>query len=431
MPTIIDQVKIGQLIKQLLKKHNMTQDQLAQHLHITKSAVSQNLNGKSTFDIQNLIAISKLFDITLDDLLSLSDSNQSIKSKYELLVDKGLESISNVSPSQLLIHTPDMYGYVLIEYVMKAKNFPMFDYLLEHSIPYVERTYHRAVEVTVLMLNFMLEHERPYINTILDDLVTLEHQFIIREDKLENIFFNLLDQEKNKATRQFLIQKTLTQPSFSFKKQKLEYKLNKSLLINHIGKYHLKNLLKDVLLETNLEPQIYPLTKACLSHQFYKGIELALDHLFQENPNGMKQVLYQVQEVALLIVKTKQPTLIKKMIEKDIYVNITQIFEEILELKDASLIQYTIEKCHNFIHFDKLNIQSLHDDIALSNIILPYLNQKNKNIILSKLNKHHLKLMIHLIQHGAQFDLQYYTQETFETINSLMEHLIIKESKHE
>lgn len=427
MPTVIDQVKIGQLIKQLLKKHNMTQDQLAQHLHITKSAVSQNLNGKSTFDIQNLIAISKLFDITLDDLLSLSDGNQSIKSKYELLVDKGLESISNVSPNQLVVHTPDMYGYVLIEYIMKAKNFPMFDYILENKIRYIDNTYHRASEVIVSMLNFMLEHERPYIESILEDFVSIEGQFVIKNQQEENIFFNLLDQEKNKTIRQFLIKKALVHKTFNLKKHKLDYKLNKMQLIHYIGKYHLKHFLQDLLQETNLEPMIYPLTKSCITHEFYKGVELALNHLFAENPNGMKQVLYQVQDVSLMIVRSKQTTLIKKMIEKDIYVNITQIFEEILELKDDKLIKFTIEKCHNIIHFDKLNIQSLYKDIPLTNIILPYLNQRNKNIILSKLNKNHIHLMVHLMKHGAQFDLQHYTQETFDSINALINHLI-KES---
>jgi transcriptional regulator with XRE-family HTH domain len=86
-----DPVLIGEHIKQLLKTHNMTQDQLANHLHITKSAVSQNLNGKSSFDIQNLIAISKLFSISLDALLGLKSDEKRLPSAYELLLEKGLE----------------------------------------------------------------------------------------------------------------------------------------------------------------------------------------------------------------------------------------------------------------------------------------------------------------------------------------------------
>lgn len=53
MPTIIDNLKVAEKIKKLLKDNNMTQEQLANKLSITKSAVSQNLRGKSNFDIQN------------------------------------------------------------------------------------------------------------------------------------------------------------------------------------------------------------------------------------------------------------------------------------------------------------------------------------------------------------------------------------------
>jgi len=427
MPNVIDQVKIGQLIKQLLKKHNMTQDQLAQHLNITKSAVSQNLNGKSTFDIQNLITIAKLFDITLDDLLSLSDSGKGIKSKYELLVEKGIESISTVSPQQLIINTPDMYGFVLIEYIMQNKNFIMFDYLFKNHISYVENTYHRAPEIILQVLLFILEHDRSYFDKNLDLLVIIENQFMISNEKLENVFYNLLDLEKNKLPREYFLKKALEKQPIIKPKNYIDYKLNKSILIEKIGKYHLKNLLVNLLSLSNLEPMIYPLTKNFVKYQFYVGLDLVFDQLFNDNPSGMKQVVYQIQEVALLVVDTCQVNLIMKMLNRNLFVNMTQIFEKILLTLDKKLIQWVIENYHQTINFNKLDISSLHENIVLVNIILPYLNETNKNIILSRLNQHHLNLIKHLIKNGAKFDMNYYTQNTFETINALVDSLINKE----
>lgn len=427
MPNVIDQVKIGQLIKELLKKNNMTQDQLAQHLNITKSAVSQNLNGKSTFDIQNLISIAKLFDITLDDLLSLSDSGRGIKSKYELLVEKGIESISNVSPQQLIINTPDMYGFVLIEYIIQNKNFIMFDYLFKNDIPYVEITYQRAPEIILQVLLFILEHDRSYFDKNLNLLVNTLNQFMISDKKTENIFYNLLDLEKNKLHREYFLKKALEKQPLIKPKNYIDYKLNKSILIEKIGNYHLKNLLKDLLNLSNLEPFIYPLTKSFVKYQFYTGLEIVFDQLFSDSPSGMKQVIYQIQEVALLVVDSGQVNLITKLINRNLYVNMTQIFEKILLTFDKKLIKWVIEKHHQFINFNKLDISSLHENIVIVDLILPYLNETNKNIILSRLDHNQLNLIKHLLKNGAKFDVNYYTQNTFETINALIESILNKE----
>ena len=82
-------LKWENILKKLLKQHNMTQDNLADALSISKSAVSQNLRGKSTFDIQNLIMIAKIFEITLDDLLNLkSNDTDQVQSEYYKVVKK-------------------------------------------------------------------------------------------------------------------------------------------------------------------------------------------------------------------------------------------------------------------------------------------------------------------------------------------------------
>ncbi len=97
MPDVIDNVKVGEHIRKLLKKKNMTQDDLAHVLSISKSAVSQNLRGKSSFDIQNLIRIAALFEITLDQLLTLSTPTEKRPmSDYERLVTEGLDAISGL-----------------------------------------------------------------------------------------------------------------------------------------------------------------------------------------------------------------------------------------------------------------------------------------------------------------------------------------------
>ncbi len=60
---------IGAIIKQKRRAKDLTQEQFAEYLNISVSAVSQWESGKTTPDISLLIPLAEFFDITLDELL--------------------------------------------------------------------------------------------------------------------------------------------------------------------------------------------------------------------------------------------------------------------------------------------------------------------------------------------------------------------------
>lgn len=57
-------------IKQLRELNNMTQEDLAQKVHVTRTAVSKWENGKGYPSIDSLKDISMLFNVSIDDLIS-------------------------------------------------------------------------------------------------------------------------------------------------------------------------------------------------------------------------------------------------------------------------------------------------------------------------------------------------------------------------
>jgi transcriptional regulator with XRE-family HTH domain len=61
---------IGNKIKKLRQDHQMTQEQLAEKLHVTRNAVSKWETDKGLPNMDSLIAITKLFHISLDNLFS-------------------------------------------------------------------------------------------------------------------------------------------------------------------------------------------------------------------------------------------------------------------------------------------------------------------------------------------------------------------------
>ena len=53
----------------LRKRNNMTQEQLAEQLEVSRQAVSKWENGTSDPSTSNLIALAKLFDLSAEELL--------------------------------------------------------------------------------------------------------------------------------------------------------------------------------------------------------------------------------------------------------------------------------------------------------------------------------------------------------------------------
>ena len=64
----MDQEKFGKFIKEIRKKHNLTQKEFADKYHVTYQAVSKWENGKNMPDTSLIKQISEDFNISLDEL---------------------------------------------------------------------------------------------------------------------------------------------------------------------------------------------------------------------------------------------------------------------------------------------------------------------------------------------------------------------------
>lgn len=66
----MDQEKIGKFIKEIRKKNNLTQNDLAKMLGVTYQAVSKWENGKNIPDISLLREMSKIFNVDIGEILN-------------------------------------------------------------------------------------------------------------------------------------------------------------------------------------------------------------------------------------------------------------------------------------------------------------------------------------------------------------------------
>ncbi|MBO6061676.1 MAG: helix-turn-helix domain-containing protein [Clostridia bacterium] len=67
-------MELSEKIVKLRKENDLTQEQLAQKLFVSRTAVSKWETGRGTPGVDSLKAIAKLFGVTLDELLSTQEA---------------------------------------------------------------------------------------------------------------------------------------------------------------------------------------------------------------------------------------------------------------------------------------------------------------------------------------------------------------------
>jgi transcriptional regulator with XRE-family HTH domain len=63
-------VEFNEKLQQLRKQNNLTQEQLAEQLYVSRTAVSKWESGKGYPNIESLKCLSKVFSVSIDELLS-------------------------------------------------------------------------------------------------------------------------------------------------------------------------------------------------------------------------------------------------------------------------------------------------------------------------------------------------------------------------
>lgn len=197
MAQMIDNVFVGNFIKSLLKEKHMTQDQLADMLHITKAAVSQNLNGKSTFDIENLLKIAEYFNLKLDDLIAGRRPVDMVDVDSEALrmIKRGLAHFQQHDPQQLYLVQPDIYGKLLIDYLLDGAHHDWIRYLVEQRIRFVEVGYHRHQSLLQHLMLYVMQHGITSPLPLIEQLIQVYGELTFTQPLHMDTFLHLLEKD--------------------------------------------------------------------------------------------------------------------------------------------------------------------------------------------------------------------------------------------
>lgn len=142
--------EIGKYIKEQLKIKKYTQENLADHLGISKQAVSQNLSGKSTFEISNLMLIAEFLDVSVDEILYAGTKRETLLCKF--YNQKTEDMVFEKLPEQ-----PDSIGNTLFDYCLLDDNVHKFEHFYKNQV-IIETLYNDIRFVAFLIRNNQVKY---------------------------------------------------------------------------------------------------------------------------------------------------------------------------------------------------------------------------------------------------------------------------------
>lgn len=91
-------MELGEHLRKLREQKNMSREELAQEMNVSRQAVYKWENNKGYPDIENLIKLSNLYNITLDELIKGDRSFQE-----KIVIDEKKNNIDDLSDPGFLV----------------------------------------------------------------------------------------------------------------------------------------------------------------------------------------------------------------------------------------------------------------------------------------------------------------------------------------
>jgi transcriptional regulator with XRE-family HTH domain len=433
MAEIIDNVKVGQFIKGLLKEKHMTQDQLAETLHITKAAVSQNLNGKSAFDIQNLVKIAELFHLSLDDLIAGRKPKDliDIDSEYVRMMKRGLKDFQAYDPSQLNIAHPDVYGRVLMDYLLAEEADPWITYMVEKKIPFALPEHVRYRPLVQRVVLYVLQKQLTSPLPLIQAYVVHFGMFDFTEDADRQLFFALLNRKEGVPLLASLWHEketTTVQRSIffiPFQTKVSTYWMNRDLILRHVMEFHLVHLwtwlVKNALIQRAFY-QLEPILKRLVQFGFIDGLVILVQSMpsYDRNETFLS---YDVMDAMVFLAQKKHVQVMVDAIQKNLVFDLQSLWNRLIPLGDDDLLTQLMDAYPQKIS-PKKSIKALIENQRFGfiethvtwfgNDVLSY------GLDAISLDKADAKTLHHLIDLGAKFKAEYANRFTAEKMNRLL-----------
>ncbi len=133
-------MEFNEKLKELRKQHNMTQEQLAEKLYVSRTAISKWESGKGYPNIESLKSISKVFSVSIDELLSNKELLQVAETENKSNISKiyslifGILDLMAIAYIFLPFYGQEIDGYIYSVNLLKYTDSPFAIRIIYYSL---------------------------------------------------------------------------------------------------------------------------------------------------------------------------------------------------------------------------------------------------------------------------------------------------------
>ena len=406
---------------------------LAKSLKIKSDELIKYLTSDLDMDIQLYLRLIELLKADLDEVVFCKENikNARFVSKFESAIKNGKDAIDALYKQKTNLFEEDSYGYYLLEYAMEQKNIEIVDYILskkyfklcddhylkKHPIN-TDKELEYCFHVLVFILKYQLKSHyalivkfNQYNHGILSNLSEeYKYAFLYYLDK--NQMSEMLDLIfKQKVKSNILTAKAGEEPFnyFYLTKYAIQYHFN--FLASYLGKVMVE--FKDFILEAD-------------KNHYPDGILAFIQNMDSENLKKMKGFKTDAQSIFMKYCKEKNNLIVQNLIDKKIYGDVNEGFDNALKENNEALYQYIIQ--HAYEDIDKNNALTMAcktNHFQLIELFLKDASDKTKNEVLKNV-KDDPKTMVLLLKSGAKFENH---SKSLPQMNLVIQYLIQGEDK--
>lgn len=412
MPDIIDNNYTGEKIKKLIADNYTSEEKLAQFLNISPQALSKNLSGKATFDIDKLKQIAEFFKISDEELISRKGFDEGL-SEFQKAAEGGTAAVKQLIESGANILKADVYGGYLPEYAADKGDKDAFALIADNNGYMIEKgeNFKRAAQKIIC---FAINSYDGYIK-ILDWYIEREKEF----DADLSVF-----KETEQSGRFDVIEYLLG------KKVKTAKKLFNLININKSKKVFDINALALVIAQGRLDKTL----DNYINHfQSVKNpIMLFIQYNYDYGFNKFTEILKKKGILSLLI---KEDDYINSAVKAR---NITAL-KQILAIEPQNCDRYialclknSFEEGYKYIYDKykkKLNIsQAAYYSVRYRQYeffkSVKGLSQRDYDIALSLTSENDNEMNMYIIKQGGSFNKDFFNQATAQKINNIIKYIV-------
>lgn len=403
MAHIVNNVEISIKLKQIIEEKNISLDELAIKLSISKKTLIKNLNGKGAFTLDALEIFADTFDIPFEELIKIITNDTTAISVYETIAKGSYTDLKKHGLTEVC--NKDIYGKVLVEYAMEYNNSDLIKALINDQKMVVQPYDPKASIILLQLIKYMLSHNLKDPMIFIMEYCKINKSFDSEESIFDEIF-ELINKDNILLQKLFIELVDGKRPI-----------VKNSTWIRVISTNKLDNILNFYIKNMDLAGNLKSLLMNFVKYKYVEGLYILINAI----DDTTIPIINDDFDCMDALIKTDCYDIISRYINKGFDKNLNIMINKAILFSSFEVIINLIKDYPTFDYYyiGKTTVEKNRVDVL--DLYIEYLDQDVLDYLLSVTPNKNLEMLIYLINNNAKFNNKYLNINMTNKANLLIE----------